>query len=89
MNKFKELFDYNADVARFIGRHGTIDSKGERKHVSQAQPHYLRLQETNKGIGSLIKEQMKKALKGHCSEDSVKTTRNSIQQSRSVALLNS
>jgi hypothetical protein len=25
LNKFKELFDYNADVARFIGRHGTID----------------------------------------------------------------
>jgi hypothetical protein len=54
LTRFKELFHYNANAARFIA--GVSDSKEERGLVKQVEPVYVRLTQTNREFGNVMKE---------------------------------
>ena len=53
MDKFKVMFDYNTDAAKFIANNGTISGKDL---VKQVEPLYLPLGQTNREMGDIMKK---------------------------------
>jgi hypothetical protein len=51
------MFDYNTDVALFIAHNGTID---DRDKVREVSPVYVKLIDTNKQIGVIMKRNQNK-----------------------------
>ena len=51
--RFKNLFDYNTDVARFIAGNGTLE---DREIIKEVESLYVRLNPLNKEFGCLLKK---------------------------------
>lgn len=60
LSKFKDIFDYNTDVARFIASNCTPYEA--RAEIKQVEPLYMRLNQTNKQIGDIMLRHQNKVI---------------------------
>ena len=61
LNRYRNVFEYNRDAAKFIANNGTFHDPRERQQVLQVDELYETLNDQNRELGFQMKNRLLKA----------------------------